>query len=224
MTTGKVEVPIEKWEEIRDENVNLKRENETLRDSQSIVKIVLTDRRMLGNLKYDRWKEKNVFIDNSKSIESVEYVNLEAVKEILKEEAAEDVIDDLKNKDKKIKSFEEKIKLNNEKHVDEINNIKKIHKKNSKEIKDGHAKEIESLKISKVTEINKINKQLKELKSKVDKYEKDHKEQLKDKKIEKLESDNTNLNEDLNKAKIRIDELEKTNSVLFKRLPFWRRK
>jgi len=201
MSSGKVEISIEKWEEVRNENVELKRSVEDLSGKQSIVKIVLIDKDLNFNVKYDRWREKNVLIDKTKTIESIEYMGLDHIKDILDKEAKDTVIKDLETKDKTIKSLKEKIDKNIIKHNNGLTAIKEQHKLFVAGIQ---------------SDKDKLIKQVAELQSK-------SKETELNEKILQLESDKAELIVTVNKMDIKIDNLEKTNTALFKRIPWWRR-
>lgn len=228
--SGKVEISIDKWDEIRDENSRLKVENEDLKGKSGIVKIIISSKKLMGHFKYDRWKKKNVFIDESQDIEKVEYLNLENVQEIIREEIEEQFKDDLVQKELEIKKLNRKIddirKENGTKTAEyiirrdsELDKVEREHKNEIKEwenLKKKWEKELNAIKSESKKTIQKLEDEIYSLKN--DKEEKKNEIKIKDL-TEKL----TNTESNLNNANVKIEELEKTNMALLKRIPFWKR-
>lgn len=192
--SGKVEISIDKWDEIRNENSQLKAENEDLKKKSGIVKIIISSKKLMGNLKYDRWKKKNVFVDKSENIERVEYANLDEVTTILKEEAEDKVKDDVKKKDFKIKTLDQKVK--------------------------DYKKKVEE---EKAESLLKHNRVIEDLKKELNALKQDKEQKKNENKIKELNEELIKKEKLLNESNLKIEDLEKTNMALLKRIPFWRR-
>jgi len=223
MSEGKVEISIDKWDQIRDDNSRLLKDNQDLMDSVKTVKITIASKELMGNFKYDRWLEKNIFVDESKDIEKVEYMNISDLEEILRKEAEDLVKNDLIEKDNKIKNLEKKIKDAHKDFMDKrmldvldndnkISKIERKYKNSEKSIQSNNALIVKDYKI-KIEELEKENLEFKN----------DNKNKIKDVKIKELEKDLKDSLFTINTLNIKIEELEKTNMALLKRIPFWKR-
>jgi len=205
MSNGKVEVSIEKWEEIRTINSDLQRTVDQYKEKESEIKIVLVDKEINYNVKYDRWKERNELVDKTKTVESVHYMKLDHVKDILDKEAHDKVKREFVQKDNKIKSLE---KLIIEKDINHANGITVI-----KGINDKYIKELEA-------EKEKLIKQIAEF---IAEFTIKSKEKELTRKIGTLIKNVEDLEIEVNKKDLKIDHLEKTNTALFKRIPLYKR-
>ena len=201
---GEVKVSILQWENLRKEIGELTEENARLKNQQGQVKLTLVDKEYGGSFKYNRFSGRNEFVPEGKDVETTQYVNMDGIIKVLREEAQDSVSSDIE----KFKQDIYRLKQENSnligKQEDYVVKLEKEHK----------------------TKIEKLKEQSKKER---DEFKQEHQ---KDRKflIEKIDGlqrviDGSPLTEKemIVKLEEKIKQLEKSNTVLKDKLPFWKR-
>ena len=201
---GEVKVSILQWENLRKEIGELTEENARLKNQQGQVKLTLVDKEYGGSFKYNRFSGRNEFVPEGKDVETTQYVNMDGIIKVLREEAQDSVSSDIE----KFKQDIYRLKQENSnligKQEDYVVKLEKEHK----------------------TKIEKLKEQSKKER---DEFKQEHQ---KDRKflIEKIDGlqrviDGSPLTEKemIVKLEEKIKQLEKSNTILKDKLPFWKR-
>ena len=98
---GKVEVSILQWEQQREELKTLREENAVLIASTKEVKINIIDKEPTGYFQYDRWTLQNKWVAKNKEISSVILVGLDEVKQIIRGDVKEELINQMNETNQK---------------------------------------------------------------------------------------------------------------------------
>lgn len=201
---GEVKVSILQWENLRKEIGELTEENARLKTQQGQVKLTLVDKEYGGSFKYNRFSGRNEFIPEGKEVETVQYVNMDGIIKVLREEAEDIVASDV------------------EKYKQDIYRLKQ----EKSEIEEKQTKYVANLKKDNASEIEDLKNQFKEEKEKLnEKFEKE--KNILQEKIDSLqrEIDGAPLTEKeiIEELKAKIEQLEKSNLILKDKIPFWRK-
>jgi len=201
---GEVKVSILQWENLRKEIGELTEENARLKNQQGQVKLTLVDKEYGGSFKYNRFSGRNEFVPEGKDVETTQYVNMDGIVKVLREEAQDSVSSDIE----KFKQDIYRLKQDNSNLIGEqedyVVKLEKEHK----------------------TKIEKLKEQSKKER---DEFKQEHQ---KDRKflIEKIDGlqrviDGSPLTEKemIVKLEEKIKQLEKSNTILKDKLPFWKR-
>lgn len=201
---GEVKVSILQWENLRKEIGELTEENARLKTQQGQVKLTLVDKEYGGSFKYNRFSGRNEFIPEGKEVETTQYVNMDGIIKVLREEAEDSVASDV------------------EKYKQDIYRLKQ----EKSEIEEKQTKYVANLKKDNASEIEDLKNQFKEEKEKLnEKFEKE--KNILQEKIDSLqrEIDGAPLTEKeiIEELKAKIEQLEKSNLILKDKIPFWRK-
>lgn len=201
---GEVKVSILQWENLRKEIGELTEENARLKNQQGQVKLTLVDKEYGGSFKYNRFSGRNEFVPEGKDVETTQYVNMDGIVKVLREEAQDSVSSDIE----KFKQDIYRLKQENSnligKQEDYVVKLEKEHKTKIEKLKEQSKKERDEFK----------------------------QENQKDRKflIEKIDGlqrviDGSPLTEKemIVKLEEKIKQLEKSNTILKDKLPFWKR-
>jgi hypothetical protein len=201
---GEVKVSILQWENLRKEIGELTEENARLKNQQGQVKLTLVDKEYGGSFKYNRFSGRNEFVPEGKDVETTQYVNMDGIVKVLREEAQDSVSSDVE----KFKQDIYRLKQENSnligKQEDYVDKLEKEHKTKIEKLKEQSKKEMgefkDQSKLEKITLQDKIDG----LQRVIDGSPLTEKEM-----IVKLEE--------------KIKQLEKSNTILKDKLPFWKR-
>jgi hypothetical protein len=201
---GEVKVSILQWENLRKEIGELTEENARLKNQQGQVKLTLVDKEYGGSFKYNRFSGRNEFVPEGKDVETTQYVNMDGIVKVLREEAQDSVSSDVE----KFKQDIYRLKQENSnligKQEDYVAKLEKEHKTKIEKLKEQSKKEMgefkDQSKLEKITLQDKIDG----LQRVIDGSPLTEKEM-----IVKLEE--------------KIKQLEKSNTILKDKLPFWKR-
>lgn len=201
---GEVKVSILQWENLRKEIGELTEENARLKNQQGQVKLTLVDKEYGGSFKYNRFSGRNEFVPEGKDVETTQYVNMDGIVKVLREEAQDSVSSDIE----KFKQDIYRLKQENSnligKQEDYVVKLEKEHKTNIEKLKEQSKKERDEFK---------------------QEHQKDRKFLIE--KIDGLQRviDGSPLTEKemIVKLEEKIKQLEKSNTVLKDKLPFWKR-
>lgn len=212
---GEVKVSILQWENLRKEIGELTEENARLKNQQGQIKLTLVDKEYGGSFKYNRFTGRNEFIPEGKEVETTQYINMDGIIKVLKEEAEDNVSSDVEKFKQDISRLKQEKSDMSEKHNEYIGKLVKEQTSNIKSLEEKSKKEKNELK-------EKFKKDKEELEEQSEKEKKILKE-----KIGVLERviDGAPLTdkEIISKLQEKIKELENTNVVLKNKLPFWKR-
>jgi hypothetical protein len=201
---GEVKVSILQWENLRKEIGELTEENARLKNQQGQVKLTLVDKEYGGSFKYNRFSGRNEFVPEGKDVETTQYVNMDGIIKVLREEAQDSVSSDIE----KFKQDIYRLKQDNSNLIGEqedyVVKLEKEHKTKIEKLKEQSKKEMgefkDRSKLEKITLQDKIDG----LQRVIDGSPLTEKEM-----IVKLEE--------------KIKQLEKSNTILKDKLPFWKR-
>jgi hypothetical protein len=201
---GEVKVSILQWENLRKEIGELTEENARLKNQQGQVKLTLVDKEYGGSFKYNRFTGRNEFIPEGKEVETTQYVNMDGIIKVLREEAEDNVSSDVEKFKQDIFRLKEENSKIVEKQTEYVNTLKKDHKTKVESLNEKFKKEKDDLKEEFKKEKEDLQEKVDTLQRKIDKAPLTEKEI-----IVKLEE------------KIKI--LESTNLMLKDKIPFWKR-
>jgi hypothetical protein len=175
-----------------------------LKSQQGQVKLTLIDKEYGGSFKFNRFSGRNEFIPEGKEVETTQYVNMDGIIKVLREEAEDSVSSDVEKYKQDISLLKQEKSEIKEKQTEYVNKIK-----------DDNKKQIDSLKKEFEEEIEKLNKSSKKEKN------------ILQEKIDSLQRiiDGAPLSdkEMINKLEEKIKQLENSNIILKNKLPFWRK-
>ena len=201
---GKVEISILQFNELQDKLKVLETENATYKESVKKVKLTIVDKQYGGFHKYNPWSKMNEFVSDEKVVESTEYVNLEDVTRVLRDEEEKKVkaeIEAAKLEQHRLEQELSNQKLDADKlqrrllksHLAQIENVKEGYEEKLDKLKENHKAEVEEIHESHSEEIKELTSELNELKGiKESEEELSEIESLK-KEIVKLKDINENL-------------------------------
>jgi len=201
---GEVKVSILQWENLRKEIGELTEENARLKNQQGQVKLTLVDKEYGGSFKYNRFTGRNEFIPEGKEVETTQYVNMDGIIKVLREEAEDNVSSDVEKFKQDISILKEEKSAMSEKHLNFINKLEKDNEKQIERLKEKFKKDKEELKENFEKEKTILLEKVDELQRKIDGVPLTDKEMV------------TELQE-------KIKQLEKSNLILKDKLPFWKR-
>lgn len=201
---GEVKVSILQWENLRKEIGELTEENARLKNQQGQVKLTLVDKEYGGSFKYNRFSGRNEFVPEGKDVETTQYVNMDGIVKVLREEAQDSVSSDIE----KFKQDIYRLKQENSnligKQEDYVVKLEKEHKTKFEKLKEQSKKEIKELEDQSKLEKKTLQEKIDGLQRVIDGSPLTEKEM-----IVKLEE--------------KIKQLEKSNLILKDKLPFWKR-
>jgi hypothetical protein len=201
---GEVKVSILQWENLRKEIGELTEENARLKNQQGQVKLTLVDKEYGGSFKYNRFSGRNEFVPEGKDVETTQYVNMDGIVKVLREEAQDSVSSDIE----KFKQDIYRLKQENSnligKQEDYVVKLEKEHKTKIEKLKEQSEKEIGEIKDRSKLENITLQEKIDGLQRVIDGSPLTEKEM-----IVKLEE--------------KIKQLEKSNTILKDKLPFWKR-
>ena len=201
---GEVKVSILQWENLRKEIGELTEENARLKNQQGQVKLTLVDKEYGGSFKYNRFSGRNEFVPEGKDVETTQYVNMDGIVKVLREEAQDSVSSDIE----KFKQDIYRLKQDNSNLIGEqedyVVKLEKEHKTKIEKLKEQSEKEIGEIKDRSKLENITLQEKIDGLQRVIDGSPLTEKEM-----IVKLEE--------------KIKQLEKTNTILKYKLPFWKR-
>jgi hypothetical protein len=201
---GEVKVSILQWENLRKEIGELTEENARLKNQQGQVKLTLVDKEYGGSFKYNRFSGRNEFVPEGKDVETTQYVNMDGIVKVLREEAQDSVSSDIE----KFKQDIYRLKQENSnligKQEDYVVKLEKEHKTKIEKLKEQSEKEIGEIKDRSKLENITLQEKIDGLQRVIDGSPLTEKEM-----IVKLEE--------------KIKQLEKSNTILMDKLPFWKR-
>ena len=201
---GEVKVSILQWENLRKEIGELTEENARLKNQQGQVKLTLVDKEYGGSFKYNRFSGRNEFVPEGKDVETTQYVNMDGIVKVLREEAQDSVSSDIE----KFKQDIYRLKQDNSNLIGEqedyVVKLEKEHKTKIEKLKEQSEKEIGEIKDRSKLENITLQEKIDGLQRVIDGSPLTEKEM-----IVKLEE--------------KIKQLEKSNTILKDKLPFWKR-
>lgn len=201
---GEVKVSILQWENLRKEIGELTEENARLKNQQGQVKLTLVDKEYGGSFKYNRFSGRNEFVPEGKDVETTQYVNMDGIVKVLREEAQDSVSSDVE----KFKQDIYRLKQENSnligKQEDYVVKLEKEHKTKIEKLKEQSKKEIKELEDQSKLEKKTLQEKIDGLQRVIDGSPLTEKEM-----IVKLEE--------------KIKQLEKSNIILKDKLPFWKK-
>jgi hypothetical protein len=212
---GEVKVSILQWENLRKEIGELTEENARLKTQQGQIKLTLVDKEYGGSFKYNRFSGRNEFIPEGKDVETTQYVNMDNILKVLKEEAEDNVASDVEKFKQDIYRLKQEQSKIIEEQADYVNELKEENKIEIELLEKQSKKEKEELEES-------FKKEKKELEESFEKTKK-----ILQEKIVVLQRviDGAPLTEKeiIDKLQEKIRELEKNIITLKDKIPFWRR-
>jgi len=139
---GEVKVSILQWENLRKEIGELTEENARLKNQQGQVKLTLVDKEYGGSFKYNRFSGRNEFVPEGKDVETTQYVNMDGIVKVLREEAQDSVSSDIE----KFKQDIYRLKQDNSNLIGEqedyVVKLEKEHKTKIEKLKEQSKKEM----------------------------------------------------------------------------------
>lgn len=201
---GEVKVSILQWENLRKEIGELTEENARLKNQQGQVKLTLVDKEYGGSFKYNRFSGRNEFVPEGKDVETTQYVNMDGIVKVLREEAQDSVSSDVEKFKQDIYRLKQENSNLVENQEDYVVKLEKEHKTKIEKLKEQSKKEIKELDDQSKLEKKTLQEKIDGLQRVIDGSPLTEKEM-----IVKLEE--------------KIKQLEKSNIILKDKLPFWKK-